>query len=141
RVFRGCPTRPTLNTGPRFYLGGDRRCGDPAAASFAWRSDPATLPNQRRIIGLGRPGRIVNCVAHIRCPHCAWKYFIVRAARSEQWTTPFHFRSATPFAAARNGARVSRETYVCDSRRFVSKHVYPVPGRDPPMYEVGACVL
>ena len=26
----------------------------------------------------------------------------------------------------------------CDSRKFVSKHVYPVTGPDPPMCEVGA---
>ena len=114
-------------------MGEDRRSGDPAAGSFAWRSDPATLPNQRRITGLRRPGRIVNCVAHIRCPHGAWKYFIVRAARSEQWTTPFHFRSATPFAADRNGALVSQETYIGDSRKFVSKHVYPVTANRPGM--------
>jgi hypothetical protein len=28
----------------------------------------------------------------------------------------------------------------CDSRKFLSKHVYPVTRSDPPMYEVGACL-
>ena len=49
-------------------------------------------------------------------------------------------RSATPFAADRDGALVSQE-HICDSRKFVSKHVYPVTGPDPPMCEVGACLL
>jgi hypothetical protein len=26
---------------------------------------------------------------------------------------------------------------MCDSRKFVSKHLYPVTGTDPPMFEVG----
>jgi hypothetical protein len=30
---------------------------------------------------------------------------------------------------------------ICDSRKFVSKHVDPVTGPHPPMYEVGACLL
>ena len=36
-------------------------------------------------------------------------------------------RSATLFAADRDGALVSQE-HICDSRKFVSKHVYPVTG-------------
>ena len=30
---------------------------------------------------------------------------------------------------------------ICDSRKFVSKHVYPLTGQDSPMCEVGACLL
>ena len=30
---------------------------------------------------------------------------------------------------------------ICDSRKFVSIHVCRVTGPDPPMYEVGACLL
>jgi hypothetical protein len=32
-----------------------------------------------------------------------------------------------------------KKDHICDSRKFVSKHVYPVTGPDQPMYEVGAC--
>ena len=50
----------------------------------------------------------------------------------------FHFPNRRPPFADRNGALVSQETYICDSRKFVSKHVYPVTASDPPMYEVSA---
>ena len=43
-----------------------------------------------------------------------------------------------------NGDRRTRgvsKDDICDSRKFVSKHVYPVTGPDSPMCEVGACLL
>jgi hypothetical protein len=47
-----------------------------------------------------------------------------------------------PDRSGPNGAERRREIDdMCDSRKSVSKHVYPVTGPDPPMYEVGACLL
>ena len=44
-------------------------------------------------------------------------------------------------AASPKGCPRLEIDHICDSRKFVSKHVYPVTGPDPPMYEVGACLL